>query len=113
MLFAISGRVTQDVSRDAGALSWEFQSEIVRMLEGVRLSSPVTGIILLPTILNPEIASMPDNVTNRRDGGVWVALGLSHAEWVNAAALDRIDMFAKNISNSLMRVSEKRLVASD
>ncbi len=67
MLFVISGKVTPDVASESGRISKEFEAEIVRMLASVEMTSPLTGIVLFPTILNPNIASMSDKVTSQAE----------------------------------------------
>jgi len=114
MLFVISGRVTPDVASESGRISKEFEAEIVRMLASVEMTSPLTGIVLFPTILNPNIASMSDKVTHKRsDGSVFVALGISHGKWTVASPTERIDLLADNICASLRNIKDTRLLPGD
>jgi hypothetical protein len=114
MLFVISGRVTPDVGLESGRLSKKFQREILRLLLSVELTSSLKGIVLFPTILNPDIASLSDSVTyKRKEGSVFVALEISHAQWINASLGERIDLLANNIRMSVEKITGKHLVPAD
>jgi hypothetical protein len=114
MLFVVSGRATPDVAGESDRISKEFQAEIVRMLASVQMTSPLTGIVLFPAILSPDIASMSDDVTYKRsDGSVFVALGISHAKWMTALPAERIDLMADSIRASVRRIKNTRLLQDD
>lgn len=114
MLFGIMPRVTLDVSPDSGPLSYAFQTELRPMMDSIQMSSPLTGVVVFPTILNPEIGGfMEDFVKNKKDGSVFIALNISHARWTKASPLEKVDLFAENISNAIGRVAKARLGAAD
>lgn len=114
MLFVVSSRVTPDVAAEVGRISKQFETEIVRMLASVEITSPLTGIVLFPTILNPNTALMADNVTYKKgDGSVFVALGTLHVKWVKASPAERIDLIADNICISLTMIKDTRLLPGD
>jgi len=114
MLFVISGRVTPDVRPEPGRLSKKLEAEIVRMLASVELASPLKSIVLFPTILNPDIASLADSVTYKRnEGSMFVALGIAHAQWLNASQAGRIDLLACNVRMSVEKIPGKHLGSND
>src|SRR5262245_2619538 len=105
MLFVISGRATPDVSSESGKLSKRLEAEIMQRMTPDELTSHLKAIVLFPTILNPEIASLPDSVTHKRsEGAMFVALGISHAEWIDASAAGQLDLIARNVRASLEKI---------
>jgi hypothetical protein len=113
ILFTINGKSTKDVSKESSRLELAFQKEIVHRLKGLEISSSLTAISLFPTILDPDIASMPDHVTYRRDGSVYVGLNIDHGRWMGSSALEKIDLFAENICSCIGKIKGSRLVPAD
>ena len=114
MLFVISGTTTPDVRRDRARLAKRMEAEIARHLSYSDFSSPVSSIVVFPTILNPSIASMPDSVTyNRNDNSVFAAINIPFSTWMEAPFSEQIDLLAENIRSSLEKIGEKYLKHSD
>ena len=103
-----------DVAPDSGPLSNAFQTELRPMMDSIQMSSPLTGVVVFPTILNPSIGgSIEDSVKNKRDSSVWIALNIPHARWMEASPLEKVDLFAQNISNSFNKIAKTRLGTAD
>ena len=103
MLIVISGRVTRDVGLESRSLSKEFQTEIAEMTDAADLMSPLTGVVLFPTILHPDLGPMEDDVTNRKDGDVYVALNIEHARWMNSTTLEKLICLLKTFQYRLRK----------
>jgi hypothetical protein len=115
MDIVIVGKFTVDIGRESILLLKEFQTEIRRMSADVNFRSPISGILLFPTIINPEIiGSMSDYVKFRKsENGVRVATTIPHQKWISASTTERIRLLADNIRESLNRIKEVHLLADD
>ena len=95
----------------ARKLSHAFKEEVVRLLKNVRFNSPLSAIVLFPQITKQS--SIPENITYKRDGAVYVNLNVSYTEWVKSSEAVKIDLLSANIYESIRRIKETRLSASD
>jgi hypothetical protein len=112
-LLTISGQTTADVRPDFRRLALALQEEIERKMEGVELSSPLSGVIFFPTILNPNVASMPDFITHKRDLSVFVGLKIDHQTWINSSTDERITLLRDNLRASLEKIKKTYLSPED
>ena len=113
MQFSVSGRVSKDVSMDVGKLSILFEREIAKVLSTAKIDSPISAIVVFPTILDSSIATMPDFTTHRRDRAVYVGLNIDHTAWSTSNWTEKIALLADNIKRSVARIREGYLSVSD
>ena len=114
MLFVISAASTPDIGLELGILAKVFQGEIMRILEGKRLNSPLRGIVIFPTILKPDIASMTDKVMYKRgDGSVFVSINLPYDQWCASGRPEKIDLLSETLLASLKRIEDSKLTPGD
>ena len=70
-------------------------------------------MVLFPTLLSPEISPMPDYVTYKKDGSVFIATNISYERWVSAEHGMKIDLMAANVVESLRKIRKARLTEID
>ncbi len=56
---------------------------------------------------------MPDYVTYKRDGTVFIATNISYESWISAGNGEKIDLMAENIAESLRKIRKVRLAEID
>lgn len=111
--FFISGYTSLDVSEDSRRITNQFQTEIADRLRHMEFDSPLTGLILFPTILDPSIAPIDDYVTNKRDGSVHVGVNIDHTSWITASLDEKVALFRDCLAKSIGRIVESRLGKPD
>lgn len=114
MLFVISGKVTRDASLSCHVLAKEFEKEIVTLLSDVEVQSPLDCVLLFPTILDPDIALMPDASSYKKGiKAMYVSRNLSYREWMKSSDSERINLLAENISSSVRSIESSYLFPED
>lgn len=110
--FIVSPTTTGNV--DIGKFAVEFRDEVFRLIKNAPFESPLTGVVLFPTILDPLIATMPDTITHkRRDKAYFVSVNIPFALWAEAAPTERVDLFADNLIESIDRIPGRHLAQAD
>jgi hypothetical protein len=99
-------------SRD---LSGKFEDAILSSFEGLTFSSPISGILVLPTIIDRSIAAPPPDYVGykRGDNSVSVGINVDFSLWQHSSELERIRMLAENIRCSLDRIKSRYLIGAD
>lgn len=112
MLLVISSRVTPDVAPTTSALTKALEAEILQM--SAKIASTLSSIILFPTILDPNVASLKDSVTYKNgERSVFVAVSIPYGRWKNASERDRIDLLADNVRDSIEKIPNRYIQISD
>lgn len=112
-LLTISGQTTPDVRSDLRKLALALQAKIENVTRSMTLGSPLTGVVVFPTILNPDIASMPDFITHKRDFSVLVGLNIDHQAWIASSIEDRTSLLRDNLRASIKMIRKSYLLAAD
>jgi hypothetical protein len=96
-------------SRD---LSRAFEEEVFSSLKNATFLSSITGILILPVIIDSSIAVLPPDYVGyqKRDNSVSVGLNIDFALWMRSSELERLDLLADNIRCSLDKIDGSYLV---
>jgi hypothetical protein len=96
-------------------LSWAFEDELFSSLRSVRFSSPVTGILILPGIIDRSIAPPPSDSFkhHKEDNSVSVGNNLDFEEWQRSSEMERLELLTQNIHSSLDRIKNSYLFDED
>lgn len=111
-MFLISPMVTNGV--DIRRITLKFMDETFRRIQLMSFESPLSGIVFLPRVLDPEMIRSKDFVSYKRsDKSVHVGVNIPFDEWTKGSASERVDMFADNLVESIRRISHKHLFPND
>jgi hypothetical protein len=82
-----------------------FEDEVFSSFEGCTFSSPISGILILPTIIDGSIALPPPDYVGYKkgDNSVSVSIRIDFALWESSTELERLGLLADNIRCSLDR----------
>ncbi len=96
-------------------LSWTFEAEVFSSFSGVTFSSPISGILILPKIIDSSIASpTPDYVGYRKaDNSMTVGIKIDFGLWDRSSELEQLGLLADNIRCSLDKIKSRYLVDAD
>lgn len=103
------------VNASSGKLSWIFEDEMFSLFEGRVFSSPISGILILPTIMDSSIVpSLPDHVGYKKgDNSVAIGLDIDFVLWESSSELERLGLLVDNIRRSLEKIEKRHLVDED
>lgn len=92
-----------------------FEDAVFASFKDISFSSSVTGILILPVIIDSSIASPPpDSVGYKKaDNSVSVGVNIDFALWERSSELGRLDLLADNIRSSLDKVEKRYLADAD
>jgi hypothetical protein len=92
-----------------------FEDEAFAAVSGVALSSPITGILFLPGIIDKAIAPTPPDsvVYQKRDGSVSVGIKVDFDLWERSSELERLGLLTDNIRCSLDKIKSRYLYDED
>jgi hypothetical protein len=96
-------------------LSRAFEDEVFSSFENVEFSSPITGLVILPIIIDDAIAPSPPDSTHffEKDNSVSVGINIDFALWERSSELERLGLLADNIRCSLDKIQNRYLVHED
>lgn len=96
-------------------LSWAFEEEIFSSFEGVTFSSPISGILIIPPIIDSSIAAPPPDYVGyqKADNSVTVGLNIDFALWERSSEVERLGLLADNIRRSLDKIECSYLNEAD
>ena len=96
-------------------LSWTFEDEVFASFKEVTFSSPITGILVLPVIIDSSMAAVPPDYVGykKADNSVSVGLNIDFMLWQRSSELERLSLLADNIRRSLDRVESRYLLDAD
>ena len=96
-------------------LSWIFEDEVFALFGGLTFSSPISGILILPGIIDSSIAPpTPDYVGyKKKDNSVSVGLSIDFALWERSSKLEQLGLLADNIRRSLDKIQSRYLADAD
>jgi hypothetical protein len=92
-----------------------FEDEVFASFNGITFSSPITGILLLPGIIDNSIAPSPPDYLGhqKRDNSVSVGIAINFTLWERSSELERLGLLADNIRSSLDKIQSLHLVDED
>jgi hypothetical protein len=103
------------VNAGSSKLSWTFEDEVFASFKEVTFSSPITGILVLPVIIDSSMAAVPPDYVGykKADNSVSVGLNIDFMLWQRSSELERLSLLADNIRRSLDRVESRYLLDAD
>src|SRR5579864_678168 len=92
-----------------------FEDGVFGSFREVIFSSPITGILILPVIIDSSIASPPPDYVGckKADNSVSVGINIDFSIWEHSSELGRLDLLADNIRSSLDQVERRYLADAD
>ena len=92
-----------------------FEDEMRSSLAGMKLSSPISAILILPGIIDSSIVVPPDNYVGyqKRDNSSSVGIGIDFTLWQRSSELEKLALLADNIRSSLSNIQRRYLVDED
>lgn len=97
-------------------LSWAFEDELFSLFDGVQFSSSISGIVILPGIIDRSIVAQPppDSIRHHKeDNSVSVGNNMDFDEWQRSSELERLELLTQNIHSSLDRIQQRHLADVD
>jgi hypothetical protein len=103
------------VNAGSSKLSWTFEDDVFASFKEVTFSSPITGILVLPVIIDSSMAAVPPDYVGykKADNSVSVGLNIDFMLWQRSSELERLSLLADNIRRSLDRVESRYLLDAD
>ena len=98
-----------------GILSRMFEDEVFASFKDIAFSSTITGILILPGIIDSSIAPSPPDYVGyeRKDNSVTVGIKIDFALWERSSELERLGLLADNIRCSLNKIQSRYLADED
>ncbi|MFA5120973.1 hypothetical protein [Zavarzinia sp.] len=98
-----------------GNLSWIFEEKIKFIIDNAEFSSPISGILILPTIIDRNIVPPPPDYVGykKSDNSVSVGLNIDFSLWQRSSELERLALLADNIRDSLRMIKNRYLLEVD
>jgi hypothetical protein len=96
-------------------LSNMFEDKVFAAFKDVTFISPVSGLLILPTIIDRTIAAPPQDYLGykKRDNSVSVGINIDFLLWERSSQRERLTLLADNIHCSLKRIKSKYLADAD
>jgi hypothetical protein len=103
------------VNVGSNKLSWMFEDAVFSLFKGGAFSSPISGILILPIIIDDSIAPPPPDYVGYKkgDNSVSVGLNIDFVLWERSSELERLGLLADNIRCSLDKIKSRYLVDED
>lgn len=113
--FVISPTTTPGIdAKEIGSLARQFGNGIDEKIREWTIRSPITGIVVFPKILDPNIAVMPDHLTyKRKEKSVFVGVNIPFATWASSPLARKIEVLAETITQALGRIDPRKLHPED
>jgi hypothetical protein len=108
-------RPVATVNVTGGNLSRMFEDEVFASFKDITFSSAITGILILPGIIDSSIASPPPDYIGyqKKDNSVSVGINIDFALWERSSELERLGLLADNIRCSLDKIQGRHLTDED
>ena len=92
-----------------------FEDGVFASFKDVIFSSPITGILILPVIIDSSIATPPPDYGGykKADNSVSVGVNIDFSLWERSSELGRLDLLADNVRSSLDKVERRYLPDAD
>jgi hypothetical protein len=92
-----------------------FEDEVFASFKDIAFSSTITGILILPGIIDSSIAPPPPDYVGyeKKDNSVSVGINIDFALWERSSELDRLRLLAGNIRCSLDKIQSRYLLDED
>jgi hypothetical protein len=129
--FRASGHVGINVQRDApfkflvrpfttvgvdslDLASW-FENDIFSSIKSLIFESPITGIVIFPTIFDEGVGAAPEDYVkyNRNERSVFVGVKIEFATWSSASRQEKLRLLSDNIERSIERIPDIYLLGRD
>jgi hypothetical protein len=92
-----------------------FEDEVSASFKDIVFSSGITGILILPGIIDSSIALPPPDYIGykKKDNSVSVGIKIDFALWERSSKLERLGLLADNIRCSLDKIQRRYLADED
>jgi hypothetical protein len=92
-----------------------FEDEVFASFKELVFSSPITGVLILPGIIDSSIAPPPPDYVGhqKKDNSVSVGIKIDFAVWERSSEWQRLELLADNIRCSLDKIQSRYLVDED
>jgi hypothetical protein len=92
-----------------------FEDEVFASFKDIAFSSTITGILILPGIIDSSIAPTPPDYVGyqKKDNSVSVGIKIDFASWERSSELERLGLLADKIQCSLDKIQSRYLVDED
>jgi hypothetical protein len=111
--FLVRPVTTVNVSK--GKISNQFEDKVFSFFKDITFVSPISGILILPTIIDSSIAVPPPDYVGykKRDNSVSVGINMDFLLWERSSESQRLGLLADNIRCSLDKIKGRYLVDAD
>jgi hypothetical protein len=108
-------RPVTTVNVTGGNLSRMFEDEVFASFKDITFSSTITGILILPGIIDSSIAPPPADYVGykKKDNSVSVGIRIDFSSWERSSELERLGLLADNIRRSLDKIQSRYLADED
>jgi hypothetical protein len=92
-----------------------FEDEVFASFKNIHFSSTITGILILPGIIDGSVAPPPPDYIGyqKKDNSVSVGIKIDFALWERSSELERLGLLADNIRCSLDKIQSRYLADED
>jgi hypothetical protein len=92
-----------------------FEDEVFASFKDIAFSSTITGILILPGIIDSSIAPPPPDYVGyeKKDNSVTVGIKIDFPLWERSSELERLGLLADNIRCSLDKIQSRYLTDED
>jgi hypothetical protein len=114
MDFAESAICTPDVGRSTAEVGPPFADQLRVLLANTHFDSGVKAVVFFPTILAPEVGSMQDKVTYKKnEPAVFVKMNIDHGEWTRSQRQERLKLYVAALVKGIENIRDKTMSATD
>ena len=113
--FSVLVRPVTTVNVAQVELAKMFEDEMLSSSVNMKFLSPISGILILPTIIDRSVAVPPDDYTGyqKSDNSVSVGINIDFELWQRSSELERLSLLADNIRSALSKIRRRYLVDED
>jgi hypothetical protein len=92
-----------------------FEDEVFALFKDIAFSSAITGVLILPGIIDSSIARPPPDYIGykKKDNSVSVGIKIDFTLWEHSSDLERLGLLADNIRRSLDKIPSRYLADED
>jgi hypothetical protein len=96
-------------------LSWMLEHRIFSSFHDVVFSSSISGILVIPPIIDKTIASTPPDYLGykKSDNSVSVGINIDFTLWERSSELERLHLLVDNVHSSLDKIQIRYLADED
>jgi hypothetical protein len=111
--FVIRPLRTKNVASREIAISLE--DEISLLIGELTVVSPISGILIMPILMDEAIATPPSDYVGykSRDNSVTVSIKIDFALWERSSVLERLSIMTVHVLNSLDKIPGQYLLDQD